>query len=387
VQNAGNTNSFVTMQDIAVTITKIGPYSVKVRHALDDGTGSSALAGTIAFTTFAPAVASFQIINPTTLTAALSESQIDAQYVTAIDATKSINTVAKEVNVLYSARQSNAVRRMVRSNVLEASAIGCFGRMGLVRPPLGTTRDQARSTIAEPGVGAYRDQRVIYTWPQAATFVPIIGRRGLAAGKGFTADGVVDVGADGFMASILSQLAPEENPGQQTTFTDGVVGLESSPNAAGLEIGDYIALKASGIAALRIDDGTAIFQSGVTSVDPGLNPNLKNIARRRMADFIQDTLARRLKTFGKRLNTLQRRRAITVEIRVFMESLLSRNQPSFQRIAGYTLDSKTGNTPELLAQGLFRIVNTVKTLSSLDAIVLESTVGETVEVTEQLPQA
>jgi hypothetical protein len=386
VKNSTNTNRFVTMNDIDVTIGVIGPYTSKVRHATDDGSGVSALAGTITQTDIAPQIASFQIFNPINLTAALTESQIDAQYVTAMDSTKNLNSVAKELNVIYSARQSNTVRRALRQNVKDASAIGCFGRMSPLRPPMGSTRDQARSPILEPGVGAYRDQRVIYTWPQAASFVPIIGRRGSGGGKGFTADGIVDVGADGFMASILSQLAPEENPGQQTSFTDGVVGLESSPNAANLTINDYIALKASGIAALRIDDGVAIFQSGVTSVDPGVNPNLKNIARRRMADFIQDTLARRLKVFGKKLNTIQRRRAITSEIRSFMESLLSRNQPAFQRIFGYTIDDKTGNTPEKLAQGIYRIINRVKTLSSLDAIVIESVVGETVEVDEILPE-
>ena len=387
VTNAANTNQFVTMQDIPVKIETIGAYTVKARHALDDGTGVSALAGTITKTVLAPVVASFQCINPVTLTAALTESQIDAQYVAAFDTTTNLNSVAKEVNVIYSARQSNTIRRKVRANAKDASAIGCFGRMGIVRPPLGTTRDQARSPIAEPGVGAYRDQRVIYTWPQAKTFVPIVGRRGLPGGKGFTADGLLDVGADGFMASILSQLAPEENPGQQTAFTDGVVGLESGPAAADMTIGDYTALKASGIAALRIDDGTAIFQSGVTSVDPAVNPQLKNISRRRMADFIQDTLARRLKTFGKKLNTLARRRAITTEIRSFMEGLLSRNQPAFQRINGYSIDDKTGNTPEKLAQGIYRVINRVRTLSSLDAIVIESVVGETVEVTETLPQS
>jgi hypothetical protein len=70
-----------------------------------------------------------------------------------------------------------------------------------------------------------------------------------------------------------------------------------------------------------------------------------------------------------------------------MDGLLSRNNPSAQRIAGYTIDARSGNTPELLAQGLFRIILKVRTLASLDSIVVESTIGESVVVEEILPQA
>jgi len=394
--NAAGTAAFVTMQDVAVAApstgggvytANAGPYSVKVRHSLDDGTGASALAGTITTVRRPVDLGSVSVINLATLTAALTETAIDAQYAAAIDATLDLNTPAREANIMYSARQSNVVRRKLRENAITASAIGMFGRITPIRPPLGTTRAAAKSTVAEPGVGAYRDQRVIYCYPGANTFVPVVARRGLSGGVGFTADGNVDTGADGFLASVMSQLPPEENPGQQTSFASGVNSLETSPNVQGLTIEDYISFRATGICALRIDGGFAIFQSGVTSVDPSINPNLRNIARRRMADFIQDSTARRIKNFGKKLSTNLRRQAITAEIRSFMDGLLSKNNPSAQRIAGYTIDAKSGNTAELLAQGLFRIILKVRTLASLDSIVIESTVGESVIVEEVLPQA
>lgn len=399
VTNTLATNKFVTMQDVEITApagggptgppyaANVGPYTVKVRHALDDGTGVSALAGTVVVITSAPDLGSFQLVNATGLTAALTESAIDAQYTTAIDSTLDLNSVAREANIIYSARQSNTIRRKLRENVIVASSIGMFGRMACIRTPLGTSKSLALSRVAEPGVGAYRDQRVIFCWPQANTFVPIIARRGLSGGAGFTADGNLDVGADGFMASILSQLPPEENPGQQTPFTSGINSLETSPNAANLTIVDYTNFRGAGIAALRMDDGIAIFQSGVTSVDPSVFPNLRNIARRRMADFIQDTLSRRLKAFGKKLSTVARRKAITSEIRSFMGTLLSKNNPAFQRVDGFSLDDVTGNTQTTLAQGLFRIILKVRTLASLDSIVLETTIGESVVVDEALPAA
>lgn len=395
IQNVAGDRVFVTMQDVAVksqtvpglTASGSGPYTTPIRHALDDGSGQSANAGTLTVISTVPDLASFAVVNPQTATTALTEAALDAQYVTALAATLDLSSVAKEANVIFSARQSNAIRRALRSNVLAASAKGMFGRMACVRTPMGTTKAAAKSRTATPGVGATRDQRVIFCYPQSSTFVPTIARRGLSGGAGFSADGITDVGADGVMASILSQLPPEENPGQLTSFTDGVVGLESSANAAGFEIDDYIAFKAAGIAALRMDDGVAIFQSGVTSVDPGVYPSLKNIARRRMADFIQDTLSRRLKAFGKKLSTLVRRNAITMEIRTFMGGLISKNNPQFQRIDGFSLDDKTGNTPTTLAQGLYRIILKVRTLSSLDSIVLETTIGESVTIDETLPQA
>jgi hypothetical protein len=387
LNNVGGTNAFVTMQDIVITASNAGPYSVKVRHALDDGTGLSANAATIVKCTTPIPMGSFGVTNAALLSAALTEAAIDAAYVTAFDSTIDINTIAREINVIYSARQSNQVRKSIRQNVLTASADGCFGRIGVVRPPLNTTKTAAKSTTAEPGVGAYRDQRVIYCYPGANTFVPLIAKRGTAGGASFTSDGNVDVGADGFLASCCSQLAPEENPGQETTFTAAVNGIESGANVQGFTITDYTAFKAKGICALRIDEGKAIFQSGVTSVDPGTYPQLVNIARRRMADFVQDTLARRGKGYGKKLSTFARRKALAGEIRMFLRGLLSPNKPENQRIAGFTVDIKSGNTKTSLGKGLYRIIIKIRTLASLDSIVLETTIGEQVEVEEVFEQA
>lgn len=389
VRNTANTRQFVTMQTVTIDAPNViggvytgnvGPYAVKVRHALDDGSGLSALAGSIIVVDSPPDLGSFDVVNPLSLTAALSETAIDAQYVLSLDTTLDLNTVSREANVIWASRQSNAVRRKLKENVITASSIGMFGRMCPIRPPIGSTKTTARSKVAEPGVGAYRDQRVIYTYPAIRTFVPIIARRGLAGGTGFSADGIVDVGSDGFLASILSQLAPEENPGQLTSFTSGAIGLESSANAQGFTIDDYIAFRANGICAPRMDDGTLIFQSGVTSVDPSIFPNFRNIARRRMADFIEDTLARRGKAFGKKLSTVARQKAISAEFRGFLSGLQSKDNPSLQRISGFSVDDVSGNTPETLGLGIYRVIVKVRTLPSLDAIVPEATVGELVEI-------
>lgn len=405
VQDTGAAHVFVTMNDIvfsssgvslnqpgapgSTTLPTAGPWVVKIRHAVDNTLGTAATAGTVSITPSAPLIVSVNVVNTATTTAALTDAQIDAQYTVACNSTTDINTVAQQVNIMYSARQSNTVRKAIRTTVLSASANGCFGRVGVIRTPLGLNKAVALSTTAEPGVGAYRDQRVIYCWPQANTFVPIIGLRGIAGGVGFTASGNVDVGSDGFLASIMSQLPPEENPGQDTPFTTSVNSLETSVNAQGLQITDYIAFKAAGICALRIDAGVAIFQSGVTSVDPSVYPSLVRISRRRMADFIQDSLGALAKGFGKKLATFQRRKALSGTILSFMQQLLNSGNPNGgQRIAGFTVDDTSGNTLTTLGMGMYRIIVNVRTLSSLDSIVIQTTIGEQVQVQElYLPQA
>ncbi len=223
--------------------------------------------------------------------------------------------------------------------------------------------------------------------------MPIIASRGIAgnpantAYTAFTVDGNVNVGSDSMMASILSQLPPEENPGQDTPFATVVNGIETTPNLQGFQMQDYINFKAAGIAALRVDDGVVSFQSGVTSVDPGVFPQLAGIARRRMADYIQDSMARRGKAYGKKLSTLARRRALGNEYKQFLEGLLSANNTQFQRIAGFTFDPKSANSATTIQQGIVRYRIRVQTLASMYSIVLETTIGNQVTVQEVLPQA
>lgn len=371
---------FVTMQDVSITADSDGPYDVKVRPAVDDGTSTGALAGTVTEVESQPANASFSVINLTPVSAALSENAIDNAYLTALDATLDVNSVSKDINIIYSARQSNAVRAKLKANVVFASANGLSGRCACVRTPLGTTKAVAKSNAAAPGVGATRDERVFYCYPQFATYVPPIALKGVAGGYGFTANGVVDVGADGFLASVLSQLAPEENPGQSNPYLDAVVSLESSPNAKGFTIDDYKAFKAAGIIAGNMSGASAFFQSGVTS---SLQPGRTTIARRRMADYIQDSLARRGADYSKKLNRPSNRNAYVSEIINFMDGLKSETNPEAKRIEDYSLDAKSGNTPTLLARGLFRILLNCRTLSSIDAIALQSTIGEGVVIVSE----
>lgn len=376
---------FVTTQTKAVTVGT-ATYTARVRFAKDDGTETAGeLAGALTRLEFPVDGSGYTVVNLLGVAACLTESALDVAYTTAFDKTLNINSVAKEINITWSARQSNVVRRALKQNALDASANGLQGRITCVRPPLGTTRANAESNLAEPGVGPYRSDRLVYNFPGVQTNVPAIAQRGTSGGAGFTSTGNVDVGSDGFCASVMSQLAPEENPGQDTTFANAAIAIESAYANQVLDINDYKAFKRQGICAPRFDAGEMTFQSGVTSVDPTLQPNRVNIARRRMADFIQDSIAARGKAYGKKLNNVKNRLALLGEIRAFLIGLLSPDNTASQRINEFStsIGSDAGNTAVRLGRGMFRVLIKVRTLSSLDSIVLATVIGEQVVVTEE----
>lgn len=379
VHNAGGVE-WVTCDDLDViagtaTASGAGPYYVKVRPGLDDGTVVGAGVGTVTTVYDSIEVDNFTCTNPSPLVAALSESALDTAYLTAFDNTVDVNTVAREVNTAYAARQSNAIRRKGRDNAVYASANGCYGRRFCGRPPFGVTRTVAKQ-LTEPGVGAYRNERLIYCYPGASVYVPAIATMGTAGGAGFTADGFVNNGADGFMASLCSLLPPEENPGQITEYLSAISGLEDSTTVVGWTIDDYKSFKANGIAALRMDGGIPEFQSGVTSVLPTAHPGQVQIKRRRFADVIQDTMALRAKNYGKKLGTRTRYNSL---LGCFVEYLAQLKRD--ERILDFLIDGNKGNTPTTLAAGLKWINIYVQTIPSMDAIVLQAEIGDTVVVT------
>jgi hypothetical protein len=80
--------------------------------------------------------------------------------------------------------------------------------------------------------------------------------------------------------------------------------------------------------------------------------------------------------FSKRLATPARRDSIRSVIEQFLAELQSINAPETARIDSFLVDETSGQTPELTARGIFVFIVKVRTLSSLDAIVLQTEIGE-----------
>jgi hypothetical protein len=367
-------NQWVTMQSIPV-VAGTESYTVKVRPATDDGTSSVKSAHGINVLPYAVPLGSWTVDNGSQVAAALSEAAIDAAYADAITSTIDINSVAREINIICSARQSRAVRLALKANEIIASSNGCRGRVATVSPPLKTTRLNARTDSIVGSVGtAHRG--VIYAYPGWNIFVPKIAARGLAGGDGFTADGYIDVHADTFLASLMSQLPPEENPGQETSFLYGVNAIEAgNTDVKGMGLNDYEAFKAAGIAAGRIVGGVAGIQSGVTS---SVVAGETEISLRRMSYYVQDSLAEGLLPYSKKLPTIARKAGAFGMVKDFMKGLLGGPESSAQRIDSYSIDAKKANTPTSVAAGIFRMKVRGKTLRSMDDIVLDCEVGPNV---------
>lgn len=312
---------------------------------------------------------------------AANDATIDALYATATDALLNDASPSRDVNVLCMARTSATINAKQKSHVLISSQNG-VGRMTVISPPLTTVSLATVTGDSTPGVGTNRDERVMYSWPGAVTFVPEAVGFTCTTADGLTVtDGNLDTRGDLWLAAVLSNLAPERNPGQSAppvnTIMAPILGLQRSCPSLGVQ--EYISLRAAGVVGLRLDRKAGpIFQSGITT---SLTTGLKNINRRRMADFIQDSVAQSIEPLSKLPLTQGLKDTITGEIDAFLNQLKSPSNPSAQRIVDYQVDDKSGNTPDLEARGIFVVIGRVQTLATADFIVFQTEIGEGVKIT------
>ena len=388
VQDSTSTGTiWVTLEDID-TGTGGGAFNALVRPLSDDDSALASSAGnvTLILDTLPDG---FSVTNASSITR-LSANQLDARYQRALDATLGQSTVARKANVVCSARASASIGRALKQNAIDATAEGLAARKAIVRPLLGTARDDAKAATGT-GVGAIgRDERVMYCFPGFKTQIPEIQSVGAAnGGTGFTDDGVINVGADSFYAGVRSILNPEENAGQRLSDTNvvglNVLGLEDTydPEEGGVDLqqSDYKSFRENGIIAPRISRTSgAIFQSDVTSVDPAVDKPKVDANRRFFADMIIDTLADIGIKFVKKLNTPNRNRALLQEIRGFLRLLQSPNQPETSRLDSFEAFDDTTDTQK--ADGIVYIVVKVKMYPTMKAITLRTEVGTTVVIEE-----
>lgn len=366
---SNGTLDWVTMQTLDVPAGAVGPFTVKVRPALDDGTQAGATLGTVNVLRDPPSFSQLVVNNPNALTAALDENQLDAAYTRALEATLDESGVCRETNYLLIARRSDSVVRAGRSNALKATECGLFARKYITGDPIGTTINQIIANVAK-----FRSDRVFYCGKGLKVTVEPIQAVGTSGGVGFTADGVITVRPDGPLTTICALLPPEENPGQRTNFIDDFFEVDSAGEVLNMDA--YIAFRREGVCVPRIDrtSGT-VFQSGVTS---SLITGRKTMARRKMADFIQDTAADLFNPYVKKLNKQSRRDSIRSVWDQFLAGLKSEEDPEKARIENFGVDdsANAGNTPNVLALGVYFLQTKVRSFSSLNDIVVQTEIGE-----------
>jgi hypothetical protein len=308
-----------------------------------------------------------------------TNSLLRARYQEALDALKNDDTPTNEISTVVCARKDSTIQASLRLHCLNCSANG-LTRICWISPALDVLTKSTILGSSAPGVGgsggAVRNERVWYSWPGIRTFIPELVGVSVACPDGTTTDdGIIDVTMDTWGAALCSKLPPEFNPGQAAepipTVFSPIIGYQRG--CPTLDMSDYILFKQAGICAVRIDKVVGpIFQSGITT---SLTEGEKNINRRRFADFVQDSLARRYNQMAKMLGRQAVKDSLLSESDAFFADLLSENNPDAQRIDSYTLDDKSANNANTARQGIWVIKHVCIMLQTLDTIVAQSQVG------------
>lgn len=181
---------------------------------------------------------------------------------------------------------------------------------------------------------------------------------------------LIQVPPQSWKASILSQTEADDHPGEEATkqWTAGISKLTLDS----LNWEDYASLREHGICALERDEGF-LFVSGVVM---DLTPGKTEITRRRSADKIQLSAARRLKHYVKKRNTETTRRVMGGELTDFLEQYKARERI----VEGYVVDQQSPNTPASRAQGEEYILTRVRLIGHILHLILLTEIGTGVTV-------
>lgn len=280
---------------------------------------------------------------------------VNGDYEDAID----LAGVEKAGNVLF-LDSYNATR----NGYLKVHAATYTNKMVIVCGAEGDSRATAITDVAN-----YRDSegRIIYAWPYVQT----------------TIDGVLEFTPPAsWIASVFSQVAPHIALSwtQNTQYLAGVTALKTYESRAG-----YIALDQAGICALErdLDIGFLVKNAIVTQI---ANSSKRTILRRRMADFLTDSIALFLKNYQNDVNSTAKRDEVKAAILNF-DSLLVQSKvlPGTQDVkdgSPFLVDTESLNTDAVVASGMFKILYKRRIFSSMRYIVLQAEIGESVVVTE-----
>lgn len=183
-------------------------------------------------------------------------------------------------------------------------------------------------------------------------------------------------------ASILSQTAPNLDPAfaGNTQFLAGVSDIKLK-----LTRDEYKQLMEAGISAFEFDSdiGFKIKSGVVTQI---ADSSKLTVLRRRMADYLTNSVARFLKVYQNAVNSKANRTAVKGAMLRFIEQQENTGiLPKDVEVTGgkaKLVDTDSENTNDTIAQGKFIILYKQRIYSSMRFIVLKAEIGESVVVTE-----
>ena len=259
---------------------------------------------------------------------------------------------------LYFADSQSAAVNSVLSNYIKTE------RSGMCVIGLEDLEGSVDDAIADSDANLDREGRVLYVYNPVK----------------FNIDGVIEEENPVFLAaSVINQLPPQVSPAaaRSTEFTQTATGVKFN-----LLRGNLIKLKDAGIMSFEDDRDLGVkIVSAVTG-----NPEF-SVVRRRMSDFIIDSLTSFLKNFQNEPNTLVLRSSIRAAMQNFDDQLVFQKLlPSDEEIGGgekaVLIKVEGTTTPQERAQGILKIVYKRKLYAEARYIVLETTISETVSISE-----
>lgn len=199
-----------------------------------------------------------------------------------------------------------------------------------------------------------------------------------------TVDGVLTYTSPAsWYASILSQTAPNVDPAYagNTQLLFGVSGLKLN-----LTRDEFIQLMQAGISSFEqdLDIGFKIKSGVVTQI---ADSSKLTVLRRRMADYLTNSIGKFLKIYQNDINSKEKRTAVKSAILAWIQSQESLGilpkDAEVQDGKAKLVDTESENTNDSIAQGKFFIVYKQRIFSSMRFIVLKAEIGESVVVKEQ----
>lgn len=310
----------------------------------------------IKLTKLAPGTPSFSAWTssaPATLASGTDGTLADSDF-TAAGRGLNVLAATKGIGCVFIAERSSSALK----SYVQTIAAGATDRLFLVGADSETT--SVSTAAAETATGSFATlDRVVYCYNHPYSLDPETATEMLTR-------------PESWLASILSQTDVDIHPGEEDTkaFTAGITRLYQPALARE----DYISLRQAGIAALEQDEGFA-FVSGITTC---LIPGKEQITRRRMADFLQISVAKYLKHLVKKKNTDTRKTSAAGIIDSFLGGL----QENERVVKRFFVDPDVLNNPTDEGNGLVRIFMRVRLISHMLELVLETEIGTQVQIKE-----
>lgn len=313
--------------------------------------GSNLISVTIVATSSEPSA-----IGATNLSAGSDGSIADGDYSASITGQCQTGGVG---NVLFIDKYDTAIKGYLLTSMAATTDKMCVMDYG----------SDASASTAIADVPTYRDTqgRLIYTFPYCYTSIAGVSTL---------------VSLAPFYAALLSQISPNIDPAYaaNSQFFSGVQSLSKS-----LQRSDYINLLNAGISAFEDDSDIGIkIKSGVVTQISDSSKIM--VFRRRMADYLIQSLAKFLKNYqnapNSGVNQTNAAGGIASFNRLLEQSGMVPKDSEVQIGKASLIDTKSLNTDDSIAAGMFKIIYRRRIYSSMREIVLQTEIGESVVVTE-----